>query len=69
MEPLHERNLKILLRKSQQEFESWVEHLTDKEINYVEWLLDSTEDALDEILLVRTGLDDASEALQKIMNI
>lgn len=61
----HEKNLKSILRKSQEEFSKWVEHLTDEELAYVEWLLEKAEFTLDEILLEQSGLEDARKALEK----
>lgn len=61
----HEKNLKSILRKSQEEFKNWVEHLTDEELTYVEWLLDKAEHTLDEILLDQSGLQDAKKIIEK----
>ena len=61
----HEKNLKSILRKSQEEFENWVEHLTDEELAYVEWLLSKAEHTLDEILLDQSGLEDAKKIIKK----
>lgn len=61
----HEKNLKSILRKSQEEFENWVEHLTDEELAYVEWLLGKAEHTLDEILLEQSGLQDAKKIIEK----
>lgn len=64
----HEKNLKSILRKSQDEFENWVEHLTDKELAYVEWLLEKAEKTLDDILMDQSGLEDAKAIIEKIKN-
>lgn len=61
----HEKNLKSILRKSQEEFKNWVEHLTDEELTYVEWLLSKAEHTLDEILLDQSGLEDAKKIIEK----
>ena len=62
----HEKNLKTILRKDQQEFANWVEHLTDEELAYVEWLLEKAEDTLDTILMEQSGLEDAQKIIDKV---
>jgi hypothetical protein len=67
VEQHHEKNLKAILRKTERDFDKWVEHLTDEELTYVEWLLGQCEKTLDDILIEQSGLTDANEALAKIM--
>jgi len=67
VEQHHEKNLKAILRKTDEEFSKWVEHLTDEELTYVEWLLGQCENTLDEILIEQSGLSEANEILAKIM--
>lgn len=62
---LHEKNLKAILRKDQEEFAKWVECRADEELDYVEWLLEKTEDTLDVILIEQYGLDDARNILER----
>lgn len=62
----HEKNLKSILRKSQEEFSRWVEHLTDEELAYVEWLLEKAETTLDDILMEQSGLEDAKKIIEKV---
>lgn len=66
MEPQHERTLKDILSKSEEEFTKWVGGLSDKEIDYVSWLLEEAHDTLDEILLEQYGLVEAQRVLDKI---
>lgn len=49
----------------QEELASWLANLPDNEIEYVEWLIEEVETALDDILLDQTGLEDAQRVLQK----
>lgn len=62
----HEKNLKSILRKNQEEFSRWVEHLTDEELAYVEWLLEKAENTLDDILMEQSGLEDAKKIIEKV---
>lgn len=62
----HEKNLKSILRKNQEEFSRWVEHLTDEELAYVEWLLEKAENTLDDILIEQSGLQDAKKIIEKV---
>lgn len=64
--PHHEKNLKSILRKNQEEFARWVEHLTDEELAYVEWLLEKAENTLDDILMEQSGLEDAKKIIEKV---
>ena len=62
----HEKNLKSILRKSQEEFARWVEHLTDEELAYIEWLLEKAETTLDDILMEQSGLEEAQKIIEKV---
>lgn len=62
----HEKNLKSILRKNQEEFSRWVEHLTDEELAYVEWLLEKAENTLDDILMEQSGFEDARKIIEKV---
>lgn len=68
MEHHHEKNLKAILRKSTEDFKKWVESLSDEELTYVEWLLEKSEDTLDEMLISKSQLIEANKVIQKIMN-
>lgn len=64
----HEKNLKSILSKGQEEFAGWVEHLTDKELAYVEWLLEKAEKTLDDILMDQSCLEDAKKIIENAKN-
>lgn len=68
MEQAHEKNLKVILRKSSEDFKKWVGSLSDEELTYVEWLLEKSEDVMDEILLKQSNLNEANEVISYIMN-
>lgn len=65
MRTRHQKNLKVILSMEQEELASWLANLPDNEIEYVEWLIEEVETALDDILLDQTGLEDAQRVLQK----
>jgi len=44
-----------------------VDSLSDKEIDYVVWLLDKAEDALDDLLFEQFGLVEAQYVIESIM--
>lgn len=67
MEQQHEKNLKAILRKSTEDFKKWVESLTDEELTYVEWLLEKSEETLDEILIEQSQLKEANEIIERLM--
>ena len=64
----HEKILKSILRKSPKEFRAWVGTLSDEELTYLEWLLDRADSTVDEILIDQSGLIEANNVLQSIMN-
>jgi hypothetical protein len=43
----------------------WLVNLPDDEIEYVEWLIDEVEYALDGMILEQTGLEHAKEIIKK----
>jgi G3E family GTPase len=49
----------------QEELAHWLARLPDEEIEYVEWLIEEVEGALDNIVLEQTGLEDAQKVLKK----
>jgi hypothetical protein len=67
MEPQHEQTLKDILAKDTRQFVKWVDTLSEKEIDYVMWLLDKANDALDELLLEKFGLVEAQQVIEEIM--
>ena len=67
MEPQHEQALKDILAKNSQEFVRWVGNLSEAEIDYVAWLLDKADAALDELLFEKFGLVEAQEVIKRIM--
>jgi hypothetical protein len=51
----------------QEELAHWLANLPDNEIEYVEWLVEEVETALDKMLLEQSGLEAAQKILQKFM--
>jgi hypothetical protein len=49
----------------QEELAHWLARLPDDEIEYVEWLIEEVESALDNIVLEQSGLEDAQKVLEK----
>lgn len=66
MEPQHQQTLKNILSKGEKDFTKWVGGLSDKEIDYVYWLLEKANDTLDEILLDQYGLVEANQVIDRI---
>ena len=61
----HQKNLKVILSREQEQLAQWLVNLPDDEIEYVEWLIDEVEYALDGMILEQTGLEDAKEVIRK----
>ena len=61
----HQKNLKVILSMEQEQLATWLVNLPDDEIEYVEWLIDEVEYALDGMILEQTGLEDAKEIIKK----
>ena len=61
----HQKNLKIILSLEQQELAHWLAHLPDDEIDYVEWLLEEVDIALENMVIEQVGLEDAKEIIKK----
>ena len=65
MRTRHQKNLKVILSMEQEELAHWLARLPDDEIEYVEWLIEEVESALDNIVLEQSGLEDAQKVLEK----
>ena len=65
MRTQHQKNLKIILSMEQQELAHWLANLPDDEIEYVEWLIEEVEFALDRIVLDHSGLEEAREVIKR----
>ena len=61
----HQKNLKIILSMEQQELAHWLANLPDDEIDYVEWLLEEVDIALENMVLEQIGFDAAKEVIKK----
>ena len=44
---------------------SWLAELPDSEIEYVEWLLEEVDIALENMILEQTGFEEAKEVIKK----
>ena len=49
----------------QRELAHWLANLPDNEIEYIEWLVEEVEYALDRIILDHNGLQEAQEVIKK----
>lgn len=65
MRKQHQKNLKIILSMEQQELAHWLANLPDDEIEYVEWLLEEVDIALENMVIDQTDLRDAREIIKK----
>ena len=61
----HQKNLKFILSLSTEEFKEWVEGLPDPALDYLEWLIEEVEYALDDIVMDISKLEDANQVIQK----
>ena len=61
----HQKNLKIILSMEQQELAGWLANLPDDEIEYVEWLVEEVDIALENIIIEQEGFDNAKEITKK----
>lgn len=50
----------------QRELAAWLADLPDEEIDYVEWLIEEVEGALDDMVLENSGLLEAAEVIAEI---
>jgi len=48
-----------------QELAHWLANLPDDEIEYVEWLLEEVDIALENIIIEQEGFDNAKEIIKK----
>ena len=65
MRKQHQKNLKIILSMEQQELAGWLANLPDDEIEYVEWLVEEVDIALENIIIEQEGFDNAKEIIKK----
>jgi hypothetical protein len=63
----HQKNLKIILSLEQQELAQWLANLPDDEIEYVEWLLEEVDIALENMMIEQRGYDEAREIIKRFM--
>ena len=49
----------------QQELAGWLANLPDDEIEYVEWLVEEVDIALENIIIEQEGFDNAKEIIKK----
>ena len=61
----HQKNLKIILSMEQQELAHWLANLPDDEIEYVEWLVEEVDIALENMIIEQSGLDTARDIIKK----
>ena len=61
----HQKNLKIILSMEQVELAHWLANLPDDEIEYVEWLVEEVDIALENMVLQQQGLSTAQEVIKK----
>jgi hypothetical protein len=63
----HQKNLKIILSLEQQELAQWLANLPDDEIEYVEWLLEEVDIALENMMIEQRGYGEAKEIISRFM--
>jgi len=61
----HQKNLKIILSMEQNELAHWLANLPDDEIEYVEWLVEEVDIALENMIIEQSGLTDARDVIKK----
>lgn len=61
----HQKNLKIILSMEQNELAHWLANLPDDEIEYVEWLVEEVDIALENMVIEQSGLTDARDVIKK----
>lgn len=63
----HQKNLKVILSLEQQELAQWLANLPDDEIEYVEWLLEEVDIALENMIIEQRGYGEAKEIINRFM--
>jgi len=63
----HQKNLKIILSLEQQELAQWLANLPDDEIEYVEWLLEEVDIALENMMIEQRGYGEAKKIISRFM--
>lgn len=63
----HQKNLKVILSLEQQELAQWLADLPDDEIEYVEWLLEEVDIALENMIIEQRGYGEAKEIINRFM--
>lgn len=66
MEAAHKHNLRAIMAMEETEFDRWVATLSEEKLSYVEWLIESAYEVLDEALLQQSGLQEAKEILTQV---
>ena len=61
----HQKNLKIILSMEHEELAHWLANLPDDEIDYVEWLVEEVDIALENMIIEQSGLDTARDIIKK----
>ena len=61
----HQKNLKIILSMDHEELINWLANLPDDEIEYVEWLVEEVDIALENMIIEQSGLDNAKDIIKK----
>jgi len=61
----HQKNLRVILSMEQNELAHWLANLPDDEIEYVEWLVEEVDIALENMIIEQSGLTDARDVIKK----
>lgn len=56
MEYQHQKNLEVIFAMEEEEFARWVVTLSNDGIDYVSWLIEEAEEALDDMMIYQSGL-------------
>lgn len=66
MEYQHQKNLKVIFAMEEEEFARWVVTLSNDGIDYVSWLIEEAEEALDEMMLLQSDLIDSKILIEHV---
>jgi hypothetical protein len=61
----HQKNLKVILSMEQNKLAHWLANLPDDQIEYVEWLVEEVDIALENMIIEQSGLEAARDVIKK----
>lgn len=63
----HQKNLEFLLSFDEKELYYWLDNLPERHIEYVEWLIEYSEEKLDQYMLSNSDFKESKEILDKFI--